>query len=894
MALPARLGPYDIQAKLGAGGMGEVYRARDTKLGREVAIKVLPDVVAQDSEHLARFRREAQVLAALNHPHIAAIHGIEEAGGVHFLVLELVEGETLADRLRGGALPISEAIAIARQVCEAVGSAHERGVIHRDLKPANIALTADDRVKVLDFGLARSTAPATADQRLANSPTITAAGITADGVILGTAPYMSPEQARGRVVDKRSDIFSLGCVLFEMLAGRRPFAGDTVTETLANVLKSDPDWAALPSDLPPAVMEILRGTLQKDRKDRIGDLSTVSFLLDRAGSPDTTVRDGSPRRWRPLAWLAAGVVLGILVTAALLWRRPAETAVRPVMRFTYALAPEDRLILSRRAIALSPDGMRLAYAGARGLVIRSLSDTSAELVPGTLGATMPIFAPDSQSVVFWHASALKRLAIGTSSILTLVQVGVSPNHISWTGDSLFYAQGRGTILRVAASGGTPTAVLDLADSGDIPLGAQLMPDNDTLLYTTARRSVGERPEAETLFVRSLRSGTVTPLLEFASDAAYLSSGHIVFARQGTLYAVPFDLASRTLVGEAVPVLEGIGRVTTFTGAAASRSAHISVAASGLLAYVAGPAETQNLDVALFDRNGAIERLDLPDGVYQFPRVSPDGSRVAVEVGGGRESLVAIHDRANPRSLRRLTFGGTNRYPTWSWNGQRVTFQSDREGDLAIFWQPATGGTAQRLTRPDSGVAHVPEGWTPDGQVLFFTETKDSRSTLWTLSLKDRSVTRFADVRDSYLPINPAVSPDGRWVAYQFAEHAEQGEAVTFVEPLPPTGTKYEVSGGGRPMWSRDGTRLFVVPNPSQWFAFEFKTRPEVAISGQSVVPRWFGVASPLARRPFDLLPDGRVIAAAARENAADETLQIQFVVNWFEELNRRAPAAPRR
>ena len=893
MALPARLGPYDIQAKLGAGGMGEVYRARDTKLGREVAIKVLPEVVAQDGEHLARFRREAQVLAALNHPHIAAIHGIEEAGGVHFLVLELVEGETLADRLRAGALPVSEAIAITRQICEAVASAHERGVIHRDLKPANIALTADDRVKVLDFGLARSAAPATADQRLAHSPTVTAAGVTAEGVILGTAPYMSPEQARGRVVDKRSDIFSLGCVFFEMLAGRRPFTGETVTETLANVLKSDPDWAALPGDLPPAVLEILRGALQKDRKDRIGDLSTVSFLLDRAGSTGTAGREVSPRRWRPLSWLAAGVVLGVLVAAGLLWQRPTDTAAQPVMRFTYQVPPEDRLILSRRAIALSPDGTRLAFTGARGLVIRPLSDANADLVPGTIGATLPIFAPDGQSLVFWHASALKRLAIGTASILTLAQVGVSPNHISWTGDRLFYAQGRGTILQVPASGGTPAAVLDLADSDDVPLGAQLLPDEDTLLYTTAKRSVGERPEADSLFMRSLRSGTSTPLLEFASDAAYLPSGHIVFARQGTLYAVPFELATRTLTGDPVPVLEGISRATTFTGAAASRSAQISVAAPGLLAYVAGPALTQNLDLALFDRSGAGERLDLPGGMYQFPRVSPDGTRVAVEVGG-RESLVAIHDRAVPRSLRRLTFGGNNRYPTWSSNGQRIAFQSDREGDLAIFWQAVTGGAAERLTRPEPGIAHVPEAWTPDGQVLLFTAIKDSRSTLWTLSLKDRSMARFADVRDSYLPINPALSPDGRWVAYQFAEHAEQGEAVTFVEPFPPTGTKYEIGNGGRPAWSRDGMRLFIVPNPSQWFAFAFKARPEVAISSHSMIPRWFGVASPSLRRTFDLLPDGRVIAAAARDNATDEALQIQFVVNWFEELNTRAPAARRR
>ena len=893
MALPARLGPYDIQAKLGAGGMGEVYRARDTRLDRDVAIKVLPEAVAQDGEHLSRFRREAQVLAALNHPHIAAIHGIEEAGGVHFLVLELVEGETLADRLRGGALPVTEAIAITKQICDAVASAHERGVIHRDLKPANIAVTADDRVKVLDFGLARSTAPAPADQRLADSPTITAAAVTADGVILGTAPYMSPEQARGRAVDKRSDVFSLGCVLFEMLAGRRPFAGESVTETLANVIKSDPDWAALPGNLPPAVVEVLRGTLQKDRKDRIGDLSTVSFLLDRAATTGDPSREPSTRGRRPLSWLAAGLVLGAVIAAALLWRRPVESTPRPVMRFTYDLAPEDRLILSRRAIALSPDGTRLAFSGARGLVIRSLKDTSAELVPGTIGATLPIFSPDGQSLVFWHASALKRLAIGTASILTLAQVGVSPNHISWTGDRLFYAQGRGTILQVPASGGTPAAVLDLADSGDVPLGAQLLPDEDTLLYTTAKRSAGERPEADTLFMRSLRSGTSTPLLEFASDAAYVPSGHIVFAREGTVYAVRFDLVTRTLAGDPVPVLEGIGRATTFTGAAASRSAQISVAASGLLAYVAGPALTQNLDLVLFDRTGAAARLDLPAGVYQFPRVSPDGTRVAVQVGG-RESLVAIHDRATPRSLRRLTFGGNNRYPAWSPNGQRITFQSDREGDLAIFWQPVTGGAAERLTRAEPGVAHVPEGWTPDGEVLFFTAIKDSGSTLWTLSLKDRSATRFADVRDSYLPINAAVSPDGRWVAYQFAELAEYGEAVTFVEPFPPTGTKYEVGSGGRPAWSRDGTRLFIVPNPSQWFAFEFKTTPEVAISGPSVMPRWFGVASPSMRRTFDLVPDGRVIAAAARDNAADEALQIQFVVNWFEELNTRAPAARRR
>lgn len=891
MQVPARLGPYEIRSRLGAGGMGEVYRARDTRLNRDVAIKVLPEALAQDAERLARFRREAQLLAALNHPHIAAIYGLESAGDVHFLVLELIEGETLADRLRRGALPVKEALTITAQICDALASAHERGIIHRDLKPANIALTSDDRVKVLDFGLARSAAPPVDDRGLSDSPTITAAGVTSDGVILGTAPYMSPEQAKGRVVDKRSDVFAVGCVLYEMLTGRRAFAGETVTETLANVIKSEPDWQALPAGLPPTVMLVLRGTLEKDRKTRIADLSTVSFLLDRpvvdAASPRATQTATRGR----LAWLAVGLAVGAGAAAALFSTRQASEAPPSavVARFSYGMARDNRILTTRRAVAISPDGTRVAVVTIHGLWLRQLADPDARLVPGTEGALVPVFAPDGTSLVFWHEGALKRLAIGSTSTLTLCTVGATPNYLSWTGDTLLYTQGRNAIMRVAASGGTPVPAIEMSDDGQYPSSVQLLPDGDTVLLTmTARQRPGvEQIEADVMAVQSLRSGERTPLATGGSDAQYVRSGHILYVQRGSIYAVPFDPRARRLTGDAIPVLEGVSRATAFAGTDAARPAHFAVSESGTLVYLSGPVTGDSLDVVLLDEAGKSEPLNLPPGSYRYPRVSSDGARIAFDSVGGPESMIMIHDRANPRSVRRLTFGGHNRYPVWTPDGRRVTFQSDRDGDMAIFWQSLAGGAAERLTRAEAGRSHIPESWSPDGQVLLFQDADDQRSTLKTLTLKDRTVEVFGDVRDSYLGPQAVFSPDGKWVAYQFAARENQGEATTFIEPYPRTGTKHEVGMGGRPVWSRDGTRLFYVPGPSLWMAVNFRARPEVSISSPQPVPRLFSVAPPAWRRTFDLLPDGRVVAVATLESTMPE---LQVVVNWLTELKGRVAA----
>ena len=891
MDVPGRLGLFEIQARLGAGGMGEVYRARDTRLNRDVAIKVLPSAVAHDSERLARFRREAQMLAALNHPHIAAIYGIEADGDVQFLVLELIEGETLAERLRGGAMPVDEAIVIIKQICDALAAAHERGVIHRDLKPANIALTPDDRVKVLDFGLAR-TAASTDDRGLSESPTITAAAMTSEGVILGTAPYMSPEQAKGRVVDKRTDVFAVGCILYEMLTGRRAFGGETVTETLANVIKGDPDWSALPGILPAPVTEILHGTLRKDRKERIADLSTVMFLLERPAATATHPAAAKPATWRSAAWLTAGLAIGLIAAAAITWRRTEPVRPQPVVtRFTYELPAGDRLVLQRRAVALSPDGTRLAFITSRGLSIRAMAALHGDVIAGTVGAALPVFAPDGQSLVYWHEGSIKRMTIGSAATVTLTQVGTLPLDLSWHEDTLFYAPGDPTLMRLAATGGTPEVAVKLPESDEIVAGGDLLPDDETLLITVTKRGVPERADAAALDLYSTKTGERSRVLESASDAQYLPTGHLIFARQGTVFAVPFDARARSLAGSPVPVLEGVGRGMVF-GAAPISALQLSASLSGLVAFTTGAGTRQDLDLVLLDQNGGTERLNLPLGPYQFPRVSPDGTKIAVGAAGPREAIIYVHDRGNPQSLRRLTFGGNNRYPAWSADGQRIAFQSDRDGDLGIFWQSASGGAAERLTRADAGVSHIPDGVTRDGRLLF-TETKLGRSTLMTLSLSDKRVAPFADVRDSFLPINSVISPDGRWLAYQFSDRPEGGEAVTYIEPLPPTGTKYEVGIGGRPLWSRDGSRLFIVPNPSQWYVASFKAGSEAVLGKPTEVPRWFGVANPMMRRPFDFVPDGRLVTPAEPDGNLNtsQLTEIQFVMNWFDELKSRVPVS---
>jgi Tol biopolymer transport system component len=895
----ARLGSYEILAGLGAGGMGEVYRARDTKLGRDVALKILPESFTHDPERLARFRREAQVLAALNHPHIGAIYGLEEAnpstgsGATQFLILELVDGESLDKRLARGPVPPDEGLMIAKQIAEALETAHEQGIIHRDLKPANIALTKDGNVKVLDFGLAKLRAggagEAGASFDLSNSPTITSpAMMTGVGVILGTAAYMSPEQAKGRVADKRSDLWAFGCVVYEMFTGKRAFEGEDVSDTLATVLKGHPDWSALPPDLPQPVRGLIQGCLRKDRRERISDSSTALFLLNQpAAAVEAPGTQPLPRPlWRKALPAVVGLLVGAAAAGAAFWktRLPLTAAVT---RFAIALPVGQQLTLSRLAVAISPDGSRIVYAADNRLFLRSMSEIEPRTISGADLAITPVFSPDGQSLVFYSDGLLKRIAVGGGVPVTICQTSISPTAIAWGSEGILFVQGGIGIMRVSPNGGKPEMLVALSVA-DTANGPQMLPDGDTLMFTIARRAAGGDPWGKgEVVAQSLRTGKRKTLIEGASDARYAPTGHIVYVVGGTLFAVPFDLAKLAVTTGPVPIVEGVRRVTSLPVGAA----HYAFSNSGSFVYVPGPASGGQQDVMLFDRKGGAEPLKLPAGSYAYPRVSPDGKRLTLETIDGKETNISIYELSGASSVRRLTFGGNNRFPIWSADGQRVAFQSDRDGDPAVFWQPADGGTAERLTKPETGASHVPESWSPSGDTFLFSVAKGSEMSLWTFSVQDRKAAMFDDVRSSTMPTDAVFSPDGRWVVYQIGE-AGRGESTTYVQPFPPNGTKYQIARGGRPLWSRDGRELFYIPGPGQFMAVTVRTQPTFSFTNPVAVPRGFGVADPASPRPYDITPDGRLVGIGAPGQTQSGSLgpaQIHVVLNWFEELKARVP-----
>ena len=891
LASGTRLGHYEVVALLGAGGMGEVYRAKDTNLGREVALKTLPDSFTHDPDRLARFRREALVLAALNHPHIASIYGLEETNGQRFLVLELVEGETLAARVGRGPLPVDEALAIAGEVAEALQSAHDKGIIHRDLKPANIALTPHDRVKVLDFGLAKATDAAAGAQDSLNSPTVTSPTmLTGIGVILGTAAYMSPEQARGRAADKRSDVWAFGCVLYEMLTGRRPFEGDEVSDTLAAVLKSDPAWGALPPSVPPSIRALLEGCLEKNPRDRISDMSTALFVLKRPAPsgqvPARRTSAGSRGMWAALA--LAGAVAGAVAAIAL---RPRQVPpAGPVARFAIGVPTGSQLTLSRRVVSVSPDGTRIIYSADGRLFLRPLADLESRPIPGGDPGIHPAFSPDGQSVVFWTDGALKRLAIAGGIPVTICETTPAPFGIQWSDAGIVFVQPGIGIMRVSPNGGTPEMLVRVTPADGLAHGAQLLPGGDTLLFTLARSGT---PSADfwdnaTIVAHSLKTGKRKTLIQGGSDGRYIPTGHLVYVVEGTMMAVRFDLRTMEVTSEAVSVVEGVRRSAPTVG----NATQFDISSTGVLVFVPGPPRKGQDDVFVYDRKGDSTALKLPRGFYAYPRVSPDGKRIALETSDGKQAVLALYDLSGTSSLRRLTFGGNNRLPLWSGDGKRVAFQSDREGDFGIFWQSVDGGTAERLTRAEPGTSHMPESWAPHGDLFLFSVTKESVTTLWTYSVRDRQASRFDDVTSAVFPTDAVFSPDGRWVAYQAGDQiGGTGEATTYVQPFPPTGAKYEIGRGGRPMWSRDGKELFFVPAPSQFMVVSVQTDPVFSFTSPVPVPRRFGLAPPMSPRPYDILPDGRFVVVDTVNTGDQRSAQVNVVLNWFEELKARLPPA---
>jgi eukaryotic-like serine/threonine-protein kinase len=912
LAPGARLGAYEILSLLGSGGMGEVYRARDTKLEREVAIKILPELFVSDPERVARFQREAKTLAALNHPHIGSIYGLEDAEGVRALVLELVEGPTLADRIAQGPIPLDEALPIAQQMAQALEAAHDAGIIHRDLKPANIKLRPDGTVKVLDFGLAKAVEPTTASgPNVTQSPTITTpAMMTGVGMILGTAAYMSPEQAKGLPADKRSDMWAFGCVLYEMLTGQRAFEGEDVSDTLAAVLRGEPDWTVLPDDVPRHIRLLLRKCLEKDRTRRVADISTARFLITEPiapsaaeGAPNThSSGSGATRRWRRLIPpIASAMTAGVLVGASMWALRP-SIPNEGITRFTFHLPDGQQFTnAGRKLVALSLDGTKTAYVANGRLYLKSVDRLDAMAIPGAeggaSGVTTPAFSPDGRWIAFWSGSdlALRKVPSTGGPPFTLCSTD-NPLGISWAGDSILFASAAKGIMRVSANGGSPE-VLVAANTDQVLAAPEMLPDGRTLLYTVAQRGTGrtgsDRWDKAQIVVQPIGSPQRSIVIDGGSDAHYVETGHLVYAVAAVLFAVPFDLTHMRKTGEPTPLVDDVRRASN----GATSAADFGVSRTGVLMYVPGGKGDNRYDLALVDRKGTVEPLKLPPNPYMYPRVSPDGRKLAVTVDDGDNSDIWVYELSGASPATRLTFGGRNRFPVWTSDNTRIAFESDREGDRAVFWQRAdTPGTAERLTRPKTGEVHIPTSWSPHDDVLLFTVVKGEENTMWTYSRLENKTSPFDDVRGSGPHPNGAFSPDGRWVAYTWTEAVGRAPQV-FVQPFPATGTRLQVGPGLNAMWSRDGKELFfsgLTGDGGNFSGVSISTQRGLTVSSPAKWPRPGAIRLlPTLPRNYDVLPDAQhfVIVVNASDSGVSGAagLRIEYVLNWFTELQQRVP-----
>jgi len=900
LAFGTRLGAYEILSLIGSGGMGEVYRARDTKLNRDVALKILPADFALDADRLVRFTREAHILAALNHPNIAAIYGLDDGGGTPALVMELVDGPTLADRIARAPIPLDQALEIARQIADALEAAHEKAIVHRDLKPANIAFAADDTIKVLDFGLAKAVEPTTTSPDLTRSPTLSLMATQA-GFILGTAAYMSPEQAKGLPADHRSDVFSFGVVLYEMLTRRQPFRGETAADILASVLVHDADVRDLSPNLNPRLPDLIRRCLDKNPKRRWQAMGDVRSELELIAAAPTTGA-GERARLRQTAWwtvgitaLATALVVGVLAAFAA-WRlEPQQSAV--VTRFSLILPGDQRFSnLGRRSVAISPDGTRIAYVANRQLFLRSLSDFESVPIRGTEGAatgiTNPVFSPDGNLLAYWSDGAIRKVAV-TGGVPTMVcAASLNPLGMSWAAGSILFSQGEAGILRVAAAGGQAEPLIE--SNGVVVQDPQFVLNEESVLFTIAADNAGNKDRA---VIQSIPSGERRVVVEDASSPMLLESGYLLFVRGGVLLAAPFDARRMTIATEPVPVVEGVRR-----GGPGLRivSGHYAVSNSGSLVYLPGPAvvDVNRRNLVMADLKGDSRPVVVQPAAYKHPRVSPDGRWLAVDTDDA-DASVYLYDLSGAAQIRRLTLTGHNRLPAWSPDSTRVTFQSDMEGDAGLFWQRADGGgRPERLTKAEPGVSHLPDGWTPDGKTLLFDVAQDGVFTLHSYSRVDGRVARFGDVRSIY-PTTSVLSPDGRWLAY-YVRPPGSASGSLVVQPFPSGERQEIVKGGGiHPLWiphSQPARLLYRLPVAA--YIVDITTQPVFAVGKPVELPlRRVSNPGPSDSRTIDVTPDGQHVFGTTTLDLSTgngpNSMQgdvIDVVLNWSHELKQKVPA----
>ena len=889
LAPETKLGPYEIVAPLGAGGMGEVYRARDTRLERTVAVKILPAHFSSDPVHKQRFEREAKTISNLNHPHICVLHDIGHQDGIDYLVMECVEGETLAKRLEKGPLPLEQVLKLGSQIADALDKAHRSGVVHRDLKPGNIMLTSTG-AKLLDFGLAKPAA-------LVGGATLTAAAtrttpVTQEGTVVGTFQYMSPEQIEGKELDGRSDIFSLGAVLYEMLTGQRAFQGKSQLSVASAILEKEPaPISSIKPLTPPAFDHAIRGCLAKDPEERwqtARDLALELKWVGKAENAGQPVGSLGPVRGSWLLWTLTLGLLGVIAVALWGWMRPGLSPLRPVTRWATVFPRSDTI----QSVTFSPEGSHLAYISGGQVFVRATDQLEAKRVSGDdqVGTPAVFFSPDGKWIAYRSNGKLKKAPTAGGASLTLCDwaglPGPGPSGTWGPDDTIIFASGLVTgigtgehgLWRVPAAGGKPQ-VLTTPDSqkGETAHGSpHFLPGGNAVLFSIKTATSWDDGR---IAVLNLRTGEQRVLLEGGSNPRYAPTGHLIYARGSSLFAVPFDPDRLRLNGTPSPVLEGVSRLLGFVD--------YSFSESGDLVYVPGGAEVQKTTMVWVDRTGKAESIEAPPRAYFNPSISPDGRRVAMAIeGGSEENLdVWIYDLAR-RTLTKLTNGFLNNAPAWTPDGKRVAFRNVNEsGQNGIFWAPADGSAPpEQLLATDGPV--TPGSWLPDGSALLFYAAPATGIGVLPVprAPADSPRTPRAMVKNS---LSPQVSPDGRWLAYQSA-------GQVYVQPFPSLLGKWQISndGGSSPRWARNGRELFY-HNGQKMMAVDIESREVFRAGTPKLLFEGRYLGGPVGLQPgigYDVSPDGKrflMIRADSEPNAA----QLQVVENWFDELRRRVPTA---
>jgi len=890
LAPGTRLGPYEIVAPAGAGGMGEVYRARDTRLGRTVALKILPEEIATDPAARQRLTREAQTISALAHPHICTLFDVGHQDGTDYLVMEYLEGETLAERLTRGPLPVAEAVRLTIQVAEALAAAHHHGIVHRDVKPGNVMITKSG-AKLLDFGIAQPP-PRVSDPRATSATTTELAGAPSGRVgLFGTLPYMAPEVLARHESDARSDIFALGAVLFEMLTGRRAFDADSTAGVIAAILGNErPSLAGERAEIPAALEHLVGTCLAKDPAERWQSARDIAFYLAAASQSARTPPVPSVRRWiRPMV---AGFTVGVLTVVAVglaWWRATAHPSAQPVTHLSIPLPPESLLApndvpAAGSSVAVSPDGRAVAFVVTRGgqrmIELRSFESSESKTLAGTQGAMSPFFSPDGRWVAFFTESALRKVAIDDGTLVTICPTPPVTRGAAWADDGTIYLAPSftGGLRRVPATGGAPQDFTEVRFDADESnhLLPEVLPGGETVLFTVWN---GGSFEDASVWSISSRTGERQRLLDSATAPRFVPPGYVAFARESALYAVPFDPVRLAILGEAFPVVDGVWTDP------ATGSAHYAVGRDGTLVFATGRSSGEQRRIVWVDRAGRVTPTPVAPSPYGNVRLSPDGLRAAVEM---LNDIWVYHFETG--TMSRATYSGVNQFPVWTPDGRRLAISSSqRVLQPTLFWLASEGGRPADRLGHDGGV-QFPGSWAPDGLRLAYAELDMGSDTGWDIRILhlDRGSASSPLVATTFNDDTPMISPDGRALAYV---SDETGRPQVYVRPLSETGIRIQVSaeGGVEPVWSRDGDELFF-KSGGRMLAVPVETHGQLAVGPQAVLfESDFVVTSVVPGAPsYDVAPDGRFLMVV-RTGEQPLPRQLEVVLNWGEEVRRRTP-----